>query len=46
MMIALSFPLPHLTPVPFLPDNLLDVILQSTGLEAQLGEVLPYFPPL
>jgi len=45
-MITLSFPLPHLTPAPLLPDNLLGLILQSTGLEAQLGEGLPHSPPL
>ena len=46
MMITLSFPLPHLTPEPFLSDNLRGLILQSTGLKAQLGEVLPHSAPL
>ena len=45
-MITLFFPLLHLIPAPLLPHYLPDLILQSTGLEAQPEEMLLHFPPL
>src|SRR5438270_1405010 len=46
MIRVLCFPLHYLIPVPHQLDNLLDQILQFTGLEVQLEAVFPHSPPL